>query len=209
MKLNAVFIYMLFLIITNTALNAQSNHPFLNHHTNLEINFNAIQLNASIVDDIWGGQFRLNYFLHEQIELVNNTGILTRSAEQFFQNDLRLRLWGGGAGSWHPGFAVEFGHLYQNEDWLNEGSETSILDQHGFLFGGTWYFPLTILNKGFVVSKWAYVLQSKSKNMTIFNCYVHWNVTENVAIHIGGDIYTKHKNLKYSGFIIGLAYQIH
>ena len=136
MKTMLVLAYLVILMIPKVKLNAQK-QAYLNHHTSVELNLNALQLNSSIVEDILGGQFRINYFLQERIELINNTTLLTRSGNQFFQNDLRLRFWGGGAGSWHPGFAVELGHLYQNEDWLYNGSETSTKNQNGFLFGGT------------------------------------------------------------------------
>lgn len=79
--------------------------------------------------------------------------------------------------------------------------------QHGFLFGGVWYFPLNVLDKGFVISKWAYVIVPDNSNMTIFNCYVHWNILEKIGIHVGGDIFTRFSNIKYSGFVLGFSYQ--
>lgn len=198
----------LFLVLfLGQLLTAAGQDEMVQHHTGIELNVNAFQLNSSVVDNIWGSQIRLNAFLQERIELLNSASFLFRDSETYFQNDLRIRMWGGSAGKWHPGFAAEIGHLWQTEDWLQEGVTENLEATHGFLFGGTWYFPLDVLEKGFVVAKWAYVLVPDHSNMTIFNCYVHWNIWKKIGLHVGGDIYTRFDNLKYSGFVLGLSYQ--
>jgi len=202
----SLFVLMLFIAIVHH-LSGQTD--MVQHHTGLELNLNAIQLNSSIVANIFGTQLIASGFLNQRIEIINSASLLFRKPDTYYQNDIRMRLWGGAAGKWHPGFAAELGYLIQTEDWLREDINDGNLTQHGILFGGTWYFPLKTLDKGFVVAKWAYVVKSRNPNMTIFNCYVHWNLLKNIAIHIGGDIYTEIHNLKYSGFTVGLAYQIH
>jgi hypothetical protein len=79
------------------------------------------------------------------------------------------------------------------------------VNQSGFLFGGDWYFPLRILSNGYVIAKWAYVIRPNSKDMTIFNCFVHWNLTKHLGFYCGGDIYTQFEGYKYSGFVAGLS----
>ena len=194
----------LFLIHTFNVFAADS---FVNHHQGLEINLNVFQLNTSIVDAITGEQLRINYFLHDRIEIINNTSSLLQNEKRIYQNDFRFRLWGTGAGSWYPGIALELGYLNQDEDWLYEGSAERKKNVGGGLIGGTWYFPLFKMNKGYVLAKWAYVLRSNVSNLFIFNCYAHWNLLNHVAIHFGGDIYSAFHDLKYSGFTIGFTYQ--
>jgi hypothetical protein len=188
-------------------INVFGQSEVVQHHTGLELNLNTFQLNSSIVNDIFGSQLRLTAFLNERTELLNSGSVLFRSSNTYFQNDFRIRLWGESAGKWHPGFAAELGYLYQNKDWLRENQPEGDKNQHGFLFGGTWYFPLKILDKGFVLAKWCYALKPNNTDMTIFNCYVHWNILKKIGFHVGGDIYNEFKNLKYSGFVVGFSYQ--
>lgn len=195
-------------VFTSISINIFAQTEMLQHHTGLELNVNAFQLNSSIVNEIIGSQLRITAFINERTELLNSSSVLFRNSDTHFQNDFRVRLWGGSAGKWHPGFAAEVGYLFQTKDWLRDKALEGAVNQHGFLFGGAWYFPLKILDKGYVVSKWAYVLKPNNPNMTIFNCYVHWNILKKTGFHVGGDIYTEFKNLKYSGFVVGFSYQI-
>ena len=202
--MNKIILILLFLIDSKNVCSQTEMHQ---NHSGLECNLNFVQLNSSIVNDILGSQLRLNVFLHERIELLNSGSMLFRNAKSYFQNDFRVRFWGCGARKWHPGFAAEIGYLYQTKDWLRKDAFSVIDNQHGFLFGGVWDFPLSILQKGYVVAKWSYVIKPKNPNMTIFNCYVHWNLLKNIGFHVGGDIYNEVHQLKYSGFVVGLSYQ--
>ena len=174
----------------------------LEHHAGAELTLAVVQLNSSHGRAKWGGQIRLTVSIDDRVELVESLTLLARRPGLITQNDLRLRVWGDGAGSWHPAYAAELGYLFQSEDWLALDAQTR-RPRHGVLMGGTWRFPLDVLDEGFTLAKWAYVIRPKSRNMTVFNCFAHWHVAQDVGVHIGGDIYTAYGDLKYSGFTVG------
>ncbi|MFH1000088.1 MAG: hypothetical protein V1783_04525 [Bacteroidota bacterium] len=167
------------------------------------VNFN--QLNSSMVENLWGLQSKSNYLINDKIEVLNTATFLSGQKNNFYMNDFRLNFYGPEANQWYPGLSVEVGYLYMNRDFLELNGNTN---QHGVLFGGDWNFPLKILSNGYVIAKWAYVIRLHSNNMTIFNCFVHWNLTKNIGFHVGGDIYTKFGGLKYSGFVAGISIQL-
>ena len=198
MNVKNKYILTLGLTLLVSGLSAQ----IINDSIKFEQTLNFNQLNASIVPNLIGIQSKSNIVIIKQIELLNAATYLFRQNNNYFMNDLRFCFAGPKAQKWHPGLGAEIGYLYMSRDFLN-ASETK--NQGGFLFGGDWYFPLRILSNGSVVAKWAYVLRPNSKDMTIFNCFVHWNLKKNLGFYCGGDIYTQFGGYKYSGFVAGLS----
>lgn len=173
----------------------------LERRSPLEVTVSLVQLNGSHGRALWGGQLRVTSSLHERVELVESLTVVRGDERWIAQNDARVRLWGQGAGPWYPAIAVETGYLVQSEDWLATDGPREL--RHGPLFGGTWEFPLAELDQGAVLAKWAYAIRFGTRNMTIFNCHARWHFTEQLGVHVGGDIYTAYGALKYSGFTVG------
>lgn len=196
---NRFFLIEIILICLTFQLKSQTNNDSIRFEQS--INFN--QLNSSKVSNLWGIQSKSNFLIIKKIELLNTATYLLGQENNYFTNDLRLCLAGPESQKWHPGLGIEVGYLYMNRNFLEINENTN---QHGFLFGGGWYFPLRIISNGCVIAKWAYVLKPNSKDMTIFNCFVHWNLTNNLRFYCGGDIYTQLGGYKYSGFVAGISF---
>lgn len=165
------------------------------------LNFN--QLNSSIVQNLYGLQSKSNFQIIKQIELLNTATYLLGQKQDYFMNDIRLCFAGPNAQKWHPALGAELGYVFLKRDFL---APKEVLNQHGFVFGGDWDFPLKILTNGHVIAKWGYVIIPHAKDMTIFNCFVHWNLSKKIGFYCGGDIYKKLGGNKYSGFVIGLSF---
>lgn len=108
------------------------------HEQTVVLGVNAIQLDTSVESAMSGTQVTTSFFLHERVEIINAATMLKRDNDSYNQNDFRLRLWGVPAGSWHPGLALELGHLYQSEDWLHKPGGTTVAEKNvsGYLVGG-------------------------------------------------------------------------
>ena len=167
---------------------------------------NLVQLSTSNESSIWGGQLRATGRLHERMGVIGTVTMLPIGPPFIIQSDLRMRFWGGPAGAWHPAFAVEFGYLFQNREWLVSDAVGEPV--HGAGFGGTWLFPLAVVRSGSVVAKWAYVFRANAPDMTVFNCFVQWDVADRFGVRVGGDIYRALAQLKYSGFTAGVTYRL-
>jgi len=198
MTLNSKYILTLILTFLSLGLSAQ----IINDSIKFEQTLNFNQLNSSIVPNLTGIQSKSNFVIIKKIELLNTATYLFGQNNNYFMNDLRLCFAGPEPQKWHPGLTAEIGYLFMSRDFLKPNED---FNQSGFLFGGDWYFPLRILLNGYVIAKWAYVLRANSKDMTIFNCFVHWNLTKNLGFYCGGDIYTQFGGYKYSGFVTGLS----
>ena len=164
---------------------------------------NGVQLSTSSQPSVWGAQLRAIVAVHERIDIVESATLLFLPLHTTVHNDLRVRFWGGPAGRWHPAYAVEVGYLLQSRDWLATTPGPDVV--HGASIGGTWRFPLDVLRSGYVLAKWAYVIRADAANMTIFNCFVSWNLSESFGLRVGGDIYHGLERLKYSGFTVGMS----
>jgi hypothetical protein len=198
MVLNSKYILISILTCLASELTAQINNDSIKFEQIL--NFN--QLNSSIVPNLNGIQSKSNFAIMKKIELLNTATYLVGQNNNYFMNDLRLCFAGPEARKWHPGLNAEIGYLYMSRDFLEPNEN---INKHGFLFGGDWCFPLRILSNGYVIAKWAYVVKPNSNGMTIFNCFVHWNLTKNLGFYCGGDIYMQFGGYKYSGFVVGLS----
>jgi len=198
MVLNGKYILISILTCLSLGLRAQINNDSILFEQTLSFN----QLNSSIVSNLNGIQSKSNFVIIKRIELLNTATYLFGQNNNYFMNDLRLSFAGPEPQKWHPGLSAEIGYLYMSRDFLKPNED---VNQSGFLFGGDWYFPLRILSNGYVIAKWAYVIRPNSKDMTIFNCFVHWNLTKHLGFYCGGDIYTQFEGYKYSGFVAGLS----
>lgn len=201
---------LLLFIISTICLDIKVSAALTEHHKGFELGMNTVQIDNTLGQSINGTQLLGELFLHERIEILNTYMQINQDKEfLIIQNDLRLRLWGIEAEDWHPGLALEFGYFDQNRDWLNKSiSAANENKKNGSLFGGVWYFPLNKIEKGYAIAKWAYVIRPYAPDLVIFNCFAHWNIFKNVAVHFGGDIFREVGNLKFSGFVTGLAFQL-
>ena len=198
MVLNGKYILISILTCLSLGLRAQINNDSILFEQTLSFN----QLNSSIVSNLNGIQSKSNFVIMKRIELLNTATYLFGQNNNYFMNDLRLSFAGPEPQKWHPGLSAEIGYLYMSRNFLEPNGDKN---KNGFLFGGDWYFPLRILSNGYVIAKWAYVIRANSKDMTIFNCFVHWNLTKHLGFYCGGDIYTQFEGYKYSGFVAGLS----
>lgn len=169
-----------------------------------EIGLSLSNLNSSNnIKSMSGIILDASYFVHQKIQLLNSTYLIERQEDRYTVNDFRLRLWGPEINSWHPGLAMEVGHLYSDKDWLTIDSQNDQINS--LSLGALFYFPIKILNKGYVKASCSYAFEGNG--LWILKCGAHWNLSRSITIDISGHIFKKINNLKYSGFAIGFAKQ--
>ncbi|NBP59403.1 hypothetical protein EBU71_23175 [bacterium] len=198
MTINSKYKLTLILTFLSLGLSAQ----IISDSIKFEQTLNFNPLNPYIVPSLIGIQSKSNFVIIKDIELLNTATYLFGQTNNYFMNDLRLCLAGSEPQKWCPGIGGEIGYLYMSRDFLKPNED---VNQSGFLFSSYWYLPLRIVSNGYVIAKSAYVIRPNSKDMQIFNCFVHWNLTKYLGFYIGGDIYTQFGGYKYSGFVVGLS----